>query len=261
MFRKKPKIDPIVQQREKLLELGSRLQQLRTEKGLSLDIVSRKTMIPRRLLEAIETGQIESLPEPIYIRWLIKQFAETLGIDGAAFSSEFPIYAKAPAPQSNFLFSRLPNFQLRPFHLYFLYVLLLLFSVKTISNVLEQSTLEINRLPSPVIPSIQPPPIPQPVPTPVQAVTASNSPTKAELDKSVIVDIQLKDDSWLKVISDGKKEFEGLLPGGTHRTWKADKELTVRAGNAGSVFITVNKEQAKQLGQPGQVEEVTYTAN
>lgn len=259
MFRKKPKIDPTIQQREKLQELGSRLQQLRTEKGLSLDVVSRKTMIPRRLLEAIEMGQMDRLPEPIYIRWLIKQFAETLGIDGTAFSSEFPVFVKPQAVQTNFLFLRLPNFQLRPFHLYFLYILLLLFSVKTISNVLEESTLEINRLPSPVVPSIQP--SPQPSPSPVQAVTATNPPTKAELDKSVTVDIQLKDDSWLKVISDGKKEFEGLLPGGTHRTWKADKELTVRAGNAGGVFITVNKEQAKQLGQPGQVQEVTYTAN
>jgi cytoskeletal protein RodZ len=259
MFRKKPKIDPIVQQREKLKELGSRLQQIRAEKGLSLDVVSRKTMIPRRLLESIEIGQMDNLPEPIYIRWLIKQFAETLGLDGAAFSSEFPVQIKPQTTQSRFL--RLPNFQLRPFHLYFLYILLLLFSVRTISNVLEQSTLEINRLPSPVVPSLQPSPIPQPNSTPVQTVTATNPPSKTELDKSVIVDIQLKDDSWLKVISDGKKEFEGLLPGGTHRTWKADKELTVRAGNAGSVFITVNKEQAKQLGQPGQVEEVTYTAN
>ncbi|PSF37961.1 DUF4115 domain-containing protein [Aphanothece hegewaldii CCALA 016] len=257
MFRKKPKIDPIVQQREKLQELGSRLQNIRTEKGLSLDVVSRKTMIPRRLLEAIEMGQMENLPEPIYIRWLIKQFAETLGLDGVAFSSEFQVHVKPQTTSSNFL--RLPNFQLRPFHLYFFYILLLLFSVRTISNVLEQSTLEINRLPSPVVPSVKPSPVPQP--TPVQAVTATNPPAKTELDKSVIVDIQLKDDSWLKVISDGKKEFEGLLPSGTHRTWKADKELTVRAGNAGSVFITVNKEQAKQLGQPGQVEEVTYTAN
>lgn len=41
----------------------------------------------------------------------------------------------------------------------------------------------------------------------------------------------------------------------------ANKELTVRAGNAGGVLIAVNKKEAKQLGQPGQVEEVTYTAN
>ena len=65
----------------------------------------------------------------------------------------------------------------------------------------------------------------------------------------------------MRVIADGKKQFEGLLPQGTQRTWVAKEELKVRVGNAGGVLITVNQEQAKLLGQLGEVQERTFAAD
>ena len=35
---------------------------------------------------------------------------------------------------------------------------------------------------------------------------------------------------------------------GTHQIWKAEEQLTVKAGNAGGVLVSVNKEEAKQMG-------------
>jgi cytoskeletal protein RodZ len=252
MFRKKPKANPKQQQREKLEELGSRLEQLRSEKGLSLETVSRQTLIPRRLLQAIEKGNLEELPEPIYVRWLIKQFAECLGLDGGQFSHEFPLIVNNHGSQP--LSQRwVPAWQLRPIHLYFLYILLVFFSVKSISHVLQQAALEVAPLPSPAeLVENLPAPVVKPIPE-VKPV--------ANQGKPVVVEIKLKDDCWLKVVADGKTQFEGTLPQGTRRRWEADKELTVRAGNAGGVYVMVNRAQAKQLGKPGQVEEVTYTAN
>jgi cytoskeletal protein RodZ len=251
MFRKKPKVNPEQEQREKLAELGTRLQQLRSEQGLSLEAIARQTRIPRRLLEAIEAGKLEELPEPIYIRWLIKQFAESLGLDGAAFSQEFPLLTKGK--NSAPLFSGwLPLIQLRPIHLYFLYILLVFLSIRSISQVLEQAALRVTPLPAPSQ-------LVKTTPTPVVTPSPESKPV-SDTGKPVVVEIKLKDDCWLKVVADGKTQFEGILRQGTQRRWQADKELTVRAGNAGGVYVIVNQEQAKQLGKPGQVEEVTYTA-
>ncbi|MDJ0542220.1 MAG: DUF4115 domain-containing protein, partial [Microcystis sp. M53603_WE2] len=80
-------------------------------------------------------------------------------------------------------------------------------------------------------------------------------------NQQLVVEVKLEDDCWLRVVVDGKTEFEGVLPQGSHRTWQANRELTVRAGNAGGVYVAVNNAHAKQLGQPGKVEEVTYRAN
>ncbi len=71
----------------------------------------------------------------------------------------------------------------------------------------------------------------------------------------------VKTESWIRVIADGKQLFEGLLPQGTQRTWVANERLTMRVGNAGGVLVSHNQEEAKPLGQLGQVEEITFGAN
>jgi cytoskeletal protein RodZ len=252
MFRIQSKFDPQGKQRGKLLEIGGYLQTVRGEQGISIETISQKTLIPRRLLEAIETGDLDSLPEPIYIRWLIKQFADTLALDGEELSRHFPTEVKTLWTLPRLSLS-IPSFQIRPVHLYFLYLLLVIGSVQAISHVLETSSLKSNRLPPPSLPEQQ---TVQTHANPVRPV-ATNSPT----NRQVVVEVKVKDDCWLKVVVDGKTKFEGLLPQGTKRTWQADKSLTVRAGNAGGVYVAVNNANAKQLGLPGKVEEVTYRAN
>jgi cytoskeletal protein RodZ len=96
----------------------------------------------------------------------------------------------------------------------------------------------------------------QPKSNPLQPVA-----NKTSNNQQLVVGVKLEDDCWLRVVVDGKTEFEGVLPQGTHRTWQANRELTVRAGNAGGVYVAVNNANAKQLGQPGKVGEVTYRAN
>ncbi len=65
--------------------------------------------------------------------------------------------------------------------------------------------------------------------------------------------------SWLRITSDGRTEFEGILQPGDSRLWTADQALTIRAGNAGAVMVSYNDKQAEALGQPGMVREITYS--
>ncbi|MBR8832262.1 MAG: hypothetical protein N5P05_003514 [Chroococcopsis gigantea SAG 12.99] len=255
MFRKKKPVAPQQLQQEILQELGSRLLEIRTGKEISQEQISRQTLIPLRLVKAIESGRMEELPEPIYIRWLIKQYADVLGLDGGKFSSQFPTEKFVSQNKNNFLV-RWPVLQLRPIHLYFLYILLVAFSIQFLSNALQKSTLEVNNLPPINLPKSSTVNHPTKIAKPVNDI-----PVSSQESKQVVVDIKVKDDCWLKVVVDGKTDFEGVLPQGTRRSWQADKEVTVRAGNAGGIYVAVNRAKAKQLGEPGKVEEVTYTAN
>lgn len=254
MFRKKPKINPREEQLTKLQELGSKLQYIRTEKDIPLETVAKETRIPVRLLQAIETGDLDALPEPVYIRGLIKQFADFLELDGTELASEFPAYLEVKSSRSYFSL-RLPSLHLRPIHLYFLYILLIMVSVRGISHSLRQSALESNSSSESIV---------QSSPTQKHSPKPTQPPAMAEkvpnTNKPVVVNIQLKDKCWLKVVVDGKTQFEGILPQGSHRTWVANKQLTVRAGNAGGVLITFNDQQPQPLGEPGQTQEITFQA-
>jgi hypothetical protein len=58
------------QRSEKLAQMGAQLWASRQEQGLSLEEMVVMTRIPRRLLQAIEEGNLNDLPEPIYIQGL-----------------------------------------------------------------------------------------------------------------------------------------------------------------------------------------------
>jgi hypothetical protein len=62
----------------------------------------------------------------------------------------------------------------------------------------------------------------------------------------------------VRIKADGKTEFEGILTEGTQRTWTADSQITIRAGNAGAVMVAYNEGQSTRLGAPGAVEEVKF---
>jgi cytoskeletal protein RodZ len=249
------------EQVEKLEELGSRLRQFRTEQCIPLEEVAAQTRIQARLLNAIEEGRLDQLPEPVYIKGFIQRFAEALGLNGAEFANAFPTGSTIQFVKPSW--RHLPAAQLRPIHLYGLYVLLVISAVSGLSVLVRRSPEQaIDSYP----PYAQQLPAPKNLPaTNAQQKLATVKPTElvktSENGKPVQVGVTLKAESWIRVVADGKTEFEGVLPEGTQRTWEANQKLIVRAGNAGGVLVEFNDEIAKQMGAPGQVQEVIFAAN
>ncbi|MBW4695229.1 MAG: DUF4115 domain-containing protein [Lyngbya sp. HA4199-MV5] len=84
---------------EQLRTIGAYLGQERKERGVSLDEIAVKTYIPQRLLQALEEGQVERLPEPVFVQGFIRRFADAIGLDGVALAKTF-------TPQASFLVER-----------------------------------------------------------------------------------------------------------------------------------------------------------
>ena len=76
---------------ESLEKIGAQLQQLRTERGMTLQEIHQRTYIQRYALQAIEQGDLEALPEPFYICAFIKKYAIALGLPGGDIANQFPI--------------------------------------------------------------------------------------------------------------------------------------------------------------------------
>ncbi|MEM9768425.1 MAG: helix-turn-helix domain-containing protein [Cyanobacteria bacterium P01_D01_bin.71] len=77
-------------QSKSLQRIGSQLQQARINHGFTLQDIHHQTYIQRYALQAIESGDLDALPEPFYIRAFIKKYAIALGLPGAEIAGQFP---------------------------------------------------------------------------------------------------------------------------------------------------------------------------
>ena len=118
-----------VQQREECLrELGTELRKGRQIRSLSLQQLHSQTLVPLHHIEAIENGEIEKLPQDIYVRGFIRRLGDALGLDGTAMANALPKPDPSPIPGT---YLSVPDsesaegFQMNPVHLYIGYTALM----------------------------------------------------------------------------------------------------------------------------------------
>ncbi|MBU1104831.1 helix-turn-helix domain-containing protein [Candidatus Parcubacteria bacterium] len=70
-----------------------------------------------------------------------------------------------------------------------------------------------------------------------------------------------QDASYLLVLEDAVKVFDGVVLSGVKLTFSPQAELQIKAGNAGVVRVTKNGEDLGVLGKAGEVVETTYTVD
>ncbi len=248
----KPNSETHLQSQKKLQLIGANLHRIRTEQGISLDAIAKQTKIPNRVLIAIEQGEIDQLPEPFYTKALIKKYAKSLGVTDIP---DFTIVADSKSETIQRSLIPFEGFQLHSIHLYLLYLFLVLISLRAITfNLVDNGVISSEETIVDSQEKSDNSALVEDNKTQSQLVSRSNNPDSDE----VIVDVDLKDRCWMKVIVDGNIIFEGTLPAGTHRTWKGKQQITIVAGNAGGVMVTYNHGKEKLLGKPGQVQQVTY---
>lgn len=116
---------------EALVVLGAEIQRIRQAQGLSLDQIRFKTQIPVYQLQSLEAGQVDKLPEEIFVRGFLKRLCGQLGEEGQALLAQLPepkqeqqeILAQWQQPGANAYGSQVVH--LRSAHLYVGYATLL----------------------------------------------------------------------------------------------------------------------------------------
>ena len=91
-------------QDDEVVTLGERLKRAREAKGMSLDDVASRTRIPIRHLQNIEREDWDGLPAATYAVGFTRNYANAVGLDGAALARELrdrigsPTTHRAAAP-------------------------------------------------------------------------------------------------------------------------------------------------------------------
>jgi cytoskeleton protein RodZ len=107
-----------------LLQLGQRIRQGREAKGLTLQELHHQTYVPLHHLKALELGQLDKLPEEVFLRGFVRQIGKVLGM------SDLVEVVPAPEPVKKAVLSGKkagfqPIDQISPVHLYVGYAALM----------------------------------------------------------------------------------------------------------------------------------------
>jgi cytoskeleton protein RodZ len=107
-----------------LLQLGQRIKQGREAKGLTMQELHHQTYVPLHHLKALELGQLDQLPEDVFLRGFVRQIGKALGM------SDLVEAIPAPAAVRQTALSRKkvgfqPIDQISPVHLYVGYAVLM----------------------------------------------------------------------------------------------------------------------------------------
>ena len=84
-----------------LQEIGDLLRQAREAQGLSCDQLAQSLKMGSEQLQALETGELEKLPEPVFIKAMTRRVASKLGLDGDSLISRLQDVLPAPKTTTN----------------------------------------------------------------------------------------------------------------------------------------------------------------
>ena len=90
---------------DRFVSIGERLKRAREARAMTLDDVANQTRIPIRHLQHIENEDWDALPAPTYAIGFARNYANAIGMDGAALANELrdqiggPRRRAAPAPE------------------------------------------------------------------------------------------------------------------------------------------------------------------
>ena len=244
-------------------QLGDVLRESREQLGLSMDDVEASTRIKRAFLEALEAEDFDQLPNYVSARGFLRNYASVLKLDvdyvlelydkeigheatgrAARAGGEVKLKSIPMTPPSRFSPDLLIGFLM----LTALVGIILLFIYQRYLLPLEMVSPDAVPSPSSEAAIALPTPTPLPTDTPTPTIT----PTPLYYT-GVTVELVIKEESWVQVLVDEAKSYEGILQVGEQRHWTGDRQVAVRAGNAGGVEIIVNGESMGLMGQPGQV--------
>jgi cytoskeletal protein RodZ len=242
-------------------ELGDLLKNSREQLGLSLEDIEASTCIKRVYLQALEAEDFDSLPSSTVARGFLRNYAATLKLD-VDYVLELYLQGESSSAPGRML-PRRAQYQsipmIRPsrftpdLFIGFLLITALLGGILYIVYRLYLLPLEMAPITGPPTPTSEAAiALPTPTLVPTNTPTPTVTPTPLYYT-GVTVELIISQESWVQVLVDGVKTFEGKLQPGEQPHWIGERQVAVRAGNAGGVEVIVNGESMGLMGEPGQV--------
>ncbi|MDY4919766.1 MAG: DUF4115 domain-containing protein [Phascolarctobacterium sp.] len=238
--------------------VGTILREARLAKHLSLAEVEKGTSIRSRYLEAMENDEYDKTPGEVFLKGMIRNYGNFLGLNGPELVKLYKASAAGVAAES------LRGNEIREVEKVKLNIQLK--DPRDIGS--GTGRFEMPELPwkqigaglaAVVILAAGYVAVPKAIdyfknrpsePSKQEQKLAEGTKTAAALDK-VQVQMEAADDCWTEVSADGKEIFAGMLKAKDKKTFEAKDKLIVKYGNIGVMKLVVNGEVVDLQGEHG----------
>lgn len=224
-------------------KLGDTLRERRVALGVSLEQAEAATRIRLRLLDALENGDWNILPNPGYVRGYISSYARYLELDPMPLLNMY----KAETGAVRFHELNLPQIDeaVAPTGQQHAVPLRAAVAVVLVIALISMAVWGVVRIwqgPE------EPPPVPAPVTetsstptaeeTTAPQVNATPKPAVTQQPFTLRIEIDQDGASWLLVKVDGQQAYVGTLAGGQSKEFEVARAATVEVGKPEAVTIT-----------------------
>ncbi len=99
--------------------IGRLIRRVKQNQDISSRHLHKITFVPLHHIEALEMGNVQALPEPVYLRGFIRRLGDALGLDGKALAAALPTADVSPVPSwYRYQSSLRSDWQVAPLHIY-----------------------------------------------------------------------------------------------------------------------------------------------
>jgi len=234
------------------ISFGNYLKKLRHEKGIRLEEISAQTKVSMHVLSHIEKEDHAKLPSPSIVRAFLRLYADCLGADRNMLINLYTEHLEnntVSGPERGLLGKRL-QFWFRFLLSFGIFASIVFFSVQYGSDTDVQ---EPASFPEP-LKDVSENPEPGHETKNIEVLAVSPPPVEEEVSpqKHKLL-IQAMDDTWVKLITDGKSPDEYVLASGDRLELEALTSFNILIGNAGGVKLTLDEKPVQISGKKGQV--------
>jgi len=242
---------------------GASFKRARESSGLPLEKIAAETRISTRFLVAIENEDFHLLPGGVFNRGFIRSYAERVGLnpdqaladyDRISTAVEEPVEVLRNVERASMKKSER---SLYPIAGGLLALLIIVFYVVTRNGSAGSVAEPVTPVPQ-AAPAVAPVPAdpvaaaaPEPAITPVPAPAVETPP--------LVLDLDVKDVSWIKITTDGTVALSDNLQAGSKQHFTAKSSIDLVLGNAGGANFTINGRELGMLGKSGEVRQLTIT--
>lgn len=239
--------------------VGTILREARLAKGLPLSEVEKGTSIRSRYLEAVEKDEYDKTPGEVFLKGIIRNYGNYLGLNGPELVDMYKAAAAGVAKDSvrsagirevdkvrlNIQLKEkrdigsgngrieLPGFSAKQCLAGVAVAVILAGGYFAVPQAIDYFK---NR--------------PQSAPVETERKPAPVATAPVVLDK-VVVDMEASGSCWLEVSADGKEIFAGMLQPKDKKSYEAKDKLIIKYGNIGVMSVKVNGEPVDMQGEHG----------
>jgi len=242
------------------MSTGVEFRALRESRGLTVDGIASATRIPVRYIEAIDRDDLRALPPRPYLRGFVAAYGRELGLDPAETVARYFSQLGPPPPEPLLVVDVPPDepSYSRPWGIAVLALAALLIvpslnrwrtSVEppqpavagTTGTAPAAATASAGAAPAPAVPA------------------ATDRGAIVQGPGELIVAMTFERPCWLSASADGTRIVYQTMEAGSTQVLKAQREITLRVGDAGAAAWTLNGRAQAPLGGPGEVRTVVVT--